>query len=50
MPSQQVLERYPVAVVVVKASSNRIADLTPLLSRIQAAIENAPRGGATAVA
>jgi len=49
MPSQQLLERYPLAVVVVKALSNRLADLTPLAPRLQVAIDNAPRGRATAV-
>jgi hypothetical protein len=49
MPSQQVLKRYSIAVVIVKARSNRMGDLTPLVPRIQAAIDRCTPGTAEAV-
>jgi predicted nuclease of predicted toxin-antitoxin system len=44
MPSQRIIARCAVAVLVVKAVSNRIADLTPLVPQIQAAIQNCQPG------
>jgi hypothetical protein len=49
MPSQQFIQGYSIAVVIVKARSNRIGDLTPLVPRIQAAIGGGTPGTATAV-
>ena len=49
MPSQQVLEKFDVGVVLIKARSNRIADLTDLKAKIQAAIKHCARGSATVV-
>jgi predicted nuclease of predicted toxin-antitoxin system len=49
MPSQQILERYSVAVVIVKSRSNRIGDLLPLVPQIQAAIGRGVPGTATLV-
>jgi hypothetical protein len=49
MPSQQVVERYSVAVIILRAQSNRIADLKPLKPNIQNAIERCDRGKATVV-
>jgi predicted nuclease of predicted toxin-antitoxin system len=49
MPSQQMLERHSIAVVVIKARSNRIADLSPLVPQIQAAISRGAPGTAIAV-
>ena len=49
MPSQQILAHHSVALVVIKAQSNRIADLKPLLPAIQAAIVHSARGMATRV-
>ena len=49
MPSQQLLERYSIGVIVVKARSNRIADLKPLVAQIQSAIGRCSRGTATSL-
>lgn len=49
MPSQQMLKRYAVGVVVIKARSNRIADLKPLLPEIQSSIAHCKPGTATGV-
>ena len=49
MPSQQIIARHSIAVVIVKARSNRIADLSPLLPQIQAAIGHGAPGTATPV-
>jgi predicted nuclease of predicted toxin-antitoxin system len=49
MPSQQIIARHSIAVVIVKARSNRIADLSPLLPQIQAAIGRGAPGTATPV-
>lgn len=49
MPSQQVVARYAVMVLVVRAASNRIADLVPLLPKIQGAIEAVTLGTAISV-
>ena len=49
MPSQQVVARYPLAVLTIKAISNRMADLAPLVPQIQAAIQSCNRGKATSI-
>ncbi len=49
MPSQQILAHYSIALVIIKAQSNRIADLNSLLPAIQAAINRGVRGTATLV-
>jgi predicted nuclease of predicted toxin-antitoxin system len=49
MPSQQILARHSIALVIIKARSNRVADLKPLLPAIQAAIVHGARGMATRV-
>jgi hypothetical protein len=43
---QQNLGSFPIAVVVLRAKSNRLADLRPLVPHLLAAIEAAPRGAA----
>ncbi len=49
MPSQQILARYSIALVIIKAQSNRIDDLNSLLPAIQAGINRGVRGTATLV-
>ena len=49
MPSQQVLQRYSLALVIIKARSNRIAELKPIIPRIQSAIADCARGTATSI-
>jgi len=49
MPSQQILAHYSIALVIIKAQSNRIADLNSLLPAIRAAINRGVRGTATLV-
>ena len=49
MPSQQILARYSIALVIIKAQSNRIDDLNSLLPAIQAGINRGARGTATLV-
>jgi predicted nuclease of predicted toxin-antitoxin system len=44
---QQKLDSYPVAVMVLGAKSNRLADLRPLLPKLLAALEHAQPGIAT---
>jgi hypothetical protein len=46
---QQNLPRYDIAVVVMRAKSNRLADLLPLIPKVLAAVPSAPRGAATIV-
>ncbi len=46
IPSQQVIARHALAVLVIKARSNRMADLMPLLPQIQTAIQSCKRGRA----
>jgi hypothetical protein len=41
---QQNITSFPIAVVVLKARTNRLADLTPLLPHLLAAIESTPPG------
>jgi hypothetical protein len=49
MPSQQALNRHSVAVVIIKARSNRIEDLKPLMPQIQSAIGRCAAGTAIRV-
>ena len=44
---QQHLPRYSIAVVVLRASSNRLADLRPLAPKLLSAIETAKSGEVT---
>lgn len=44
---QQNLDSFSVAVVVLRAKSNRLADLKPLVPSLLAAIDSAPRAAAT---
>ncbi|HEY2035008.1 MAG TPA: DUF5615 family PIN-like protein [Rhizomicrobium sp.] len=46
---QQNLSGVPVAVIVLKAASNRLADLKPLTPRVLAALTSAPKGAATVI-
>jgi hypothetical protein len=46
---QQNLDSFSIAVVVLKAKTNRLADLQPLVPSLLAAIESAPPGAATLV-
>ena len=46
---QQNLRARPVAVVVVQAHSNRIADIEPLVPQLLAMLSTAPRGEATVI-
>jgi hypothetical protein len=46
---QQNLGSFSVAVVVLRAKSNRLADLRPLVPPLLAAIESAPHGAAQLV-
>jgi hypothetical protein len=43
---QQNLAPLPISVFVLYAKTNRLSDLKPLVPRLLAAIETAPRGGA----
>jgi hypothetical protein len=43
---QQNFGSFPIAVIVLRAKSNRLADLRPLVPRLLEAIESAPRGAA----
>ena len=49
MPSQQLLRRFPIAVIIVRAKSNRMPDLLPLLPEILRVLPGAPKGAATIV-
>ncbi len=44
MPDQQRLSRYSIAVVILRARSNRLADLIPLTSKLLQALEEAKKG------
>jgi len=46
---QQNLPQFDVAVIVLQAASNRLADLKPLAPRILAALATASRGQATVI-
>ena len=43
-PYQQNLDTYPIAVIVLQAKTNRLADLKPLVSRLLSAIACAQPG------
>jgi hypothetical protein len=47
LPSQQNLSRFAIAVIVLRARSNRLADLRPLVPRLLAALAPAKRGEVT---
>jgi hypothetical protein len=47
LPSQQDLSRFTIAVVILRASSNRIEDLRPLVPHLHSALSRADRGDAT---
>ena len=44
LPKQQRIDNRPLAVVVLRAKTNRLMDLLPLAARLQAVLENARRG------
>ncbi len=50
IPSHQKLSRFPIAVVVVRAKSNRLPDLLPLVPEIVRSLPAARKGAATVVA
>ena len=47
LPSQQDLSRFSIAVIVLRAQSNRLADLRPLMPDLLVALRRAKRGEAT---
>ena len=47
LPFQQNLSRFSIAVIVLRARSNRLADLRPLVPRLLAVLARAKRGEAT---
>lgn len=49
LPSQQMLGRFGIAVIIVRAKSNRLPDLLPLVRRILQVLPVAPKGAATVV-
>lgn len=49
LPHQQNLPRYNIAVVVLRAKSNRLADLQPLVPALLKALPTAPIGKATVI-
>lgn len=49
LPFQQDLSRFAIAVVVLRAASNRVADLRRIIPELLAALPVAKRGEATAV-
>jgi hypothetical protein len=46
---QQNLSRFDIAVIVLQASSNRLADLKPLVPKVLAVLSTAARGQATVI-
>ena len=50
IPSQQKLSKYSIAVVILRARSNRLADLLPLISRIMVLLPSLKKGAAAVVA
>ena len=46
---QQSISSHSIAVIVLRAKSNRLADLTPLVHKLLLALESAPQGVATLV-
>lgn len=49
LPSEQNLPQFEVAVIVLQAPSNRLADLKPLVPKVLAALAIAPKGQATLI-
>ncbi len=49
LPQQQHLPKFHIAVVVLRASTNRLADLKQLVPQLVAALETAPLGQATVI-
>ena len=46
---QQNLAAFPISIVVLRAKSNRLSDLRPLVPKLLAAIANGRKGAATVV-
>lgn len=49
LPYQQNLAKYKLAVVVLRAKSNRLADLQPLVPKLLSTLPTAPIGTATVI-
>ena len=49
LPFQQNLPKYKIAVVVLRAKSNRLADLRPLVPKLLSSLPTAPNGTATVI-
>ncbi|MEM1292070.1 MAG: hypothetical protein AAGH67_11400 [Cyanobacteria bacterium P01_H01_bin.162] len=49
LPFEQNLPQFDVAIIVVQARSNRLADLKPLMPKVLAALAIAPKGTATLI-
>ena|ERR1051326_7455769 len=49
LPSQQNLDKYQIGVVVLRARTNRLADLKPLISGLLSALSHVKPGTATVV-
>ncbi len=49
MSSQQNLAKYKIAVIALRASSNRLADTQPLMPKVLAALAKAKPGGLTII-
>ncbi len=49
MEYQQELSGRPIAIIVLKASSNRIADTRPLMSKVLKELSDLKRGGVTTI-
>jgi hypothetical protein len=49
LPSEQNLPEFDMAVIVLQAPSNRLADLKPLVPKVLAALAIAPKGQATLI-
>ena len=49
IPSQQKLSKYSIAIIILRARSNRLADLLPLISRVMDLLPSLKNGEATVV-
>ena len=49
IPSQQKLSKYSIAIIILRARSNRLADLLPLISRVIDLLPSLKNGEATVV-
>lgn len=49
VPSQQSLARFSIALLILRARSNRLADLLLMLPQIRAALSRARKGSATVI-